>query len=228
MLQQLDQTLTLALNGSQSLYLDAIATSISATATWLPVAVLFFYVIVRCNNLRNILTILCALALCIFLADQVASSVCKPLVCRYRPSNDPALMYSVDVVNAYRGGRYGFFSSHAANTFAVATFVCLLIRHRALTLWLFSWALLNCWSRVYLGVHYVGDLLTGILWGSLVGYGIYRLLLALTPDLQGRRHYFASRQGFTVSGYSRASVYLFIIGIALTYLCISFSALLNA
>ena len=90
-------------------------------------------------------------------------------------------MYLVDVVNDYRGGKYGFFSSHAANTFAVATFMSLLVRYRAFTLTLVSWALLNCWSRVYLGVHYVGDIAAGILWGLFVGYAVYWLFRRLVP-----------------------------------------------
>lgn len=171
----MDTALTLFFNGSQSLYLDGIAWTATQTSTWLPLALVLLYVVIRSNDLRGILFFVVGLSLSILLADQVASSVFKPLVARWRPSHNPDIMYLVDVVRGYRGGSYGFFSSHAANTMAVATFVSLVMRSKRLALWLGTWVLLNCWSRVYLGVHYVGDLLTGLLWGAMVGYAIFRL-----------------------------------------------------
>ena len=119
-----------------------------------PLSILLFYLIIRNNDLPGIGGTPLALGLCILLADQMASTVFKPWVGRFRPTNDPSLMYAVDVVNGYRGGKFGFFSSHAANTMAIATFLSLLVRQKSLSLWLYSWALLNCWTRVYLGVHY--------------------------------------------------------------------------
>ena len=148
MFTHIDQILTLWLNGSHSLYVDGIAWAATHTVTWIPTMIVLVYVIVRNNNLSGMATVILSLGLCILLADQVASTICKPLVARFRPTNDPFIMYSVDVVNAYRGGNYGFFSSHAANTTAVATFLSLIIRHRPLTWCVYSWALLNCWTRV--------------------------------------------------------------------------------
>jgi undecaprenyl-diphosphatase len=103
----------------------------------------------------------------------MASGICKAYFERLRPARDLDLLHHIDIVGTYRGGMYGFFSSHAANTFAVATFVALLVRSRGLTLSLYSWALLNCWTRLYLGVHYFGDILVGVLWGLLVGISLY-------------------------------------------------------
>ena len=96
---------------------------------------------------------------------------------RWRPTHDPQIGILVDVVNGYRGGNYGFFSAHAANTFSLAVFFSLLTRNRILSYFLISWSLVNCWTRMYLGVHYPGDILVGLLWGGLVGYGVYRLYL---------------------------------------------------
>lgn len=215
---QLDQSLTLLLNGSHSLYADGLAWTLTQTVTWLPVAVVLLYVLIRNNELRGVVAAVAGIALCVLLADQVASSVFKPLVERWRPSNDPYIMYAVDVVNGYRGGRYGFFSSHAANTVAVATFVSLVVRFRPLTWWLASWALLNCWSRVYLGVHYVGDLTVGVLWGLAVGWGIYSLMRRYTPALIARQQTYGARPNFTRAGYSTASLHLLIAGLGLSYL----------
>lgn len=172
-LVHLDQTLTLAINGSHSLWLDGFALAVTATITWLPAALVLIYVIIRHGEMKEILLTILAIGLCILLADQIASGLFKPLVARPRPTQDALLMLRVDVVGDYRGGAYGFFSSHAANTFAVATFVGLLIRHRLLGLMMTVWALLNCWSRIYLGVHYLGDVLVGICCGILVGWLVY-------------------------------------------------------
>ena len=108
MLEQLidiDTRLTLALNGSDSLFLDGLAVTLTATLTWLPAALVLFYVLVKNNDTVTLILTLLALALCILVADQVASSVFKPLVARYRPAGDPSLMHLVEVVAGYRGGR---------------------------------------------------------------------------------------------------------------------------
>ena len=96
-------------------------------------------------------------------------TVFKPLVARWRPTHNPYLQDAVDIVNGYRGGPYGFFSSHAANTFVVATFLSPVFRRRSITLSLFGWAVLSCWTRVYLGAHYIGDLAVGALFGLAIG-----------------------------------------------------------
>mgnify|MGYP002511582507 FL=1 len=135
--------------------------------------VYLLYMVLKNNSRRNAITVLLFVGLCILLADQMASGICKPYFERLRPARDLDLLHHIDIVGEYCGGMYGFFSSHAANTFAVATFVALLVRSRGLTLSLYSWALLNCWTRLYLGVHYLGDILVGILWGLLVGISLY-------------------------------------------------------
>jgi len=102
MLLHLDEILTLALNGSSCLYMDGLAWAATQTSTWMLVAVMLMYVIIRNNELSGVVVTLLGLALCILVADQVASTVFKPLAARYRPTNDPFLMYSIDVVNGYR------------------------------------------------------------------------------------------------------------------------------
>lgn len=212
---ELDQRLTLFLNGSDSLFWDGVARTATHTATWIPLAVVLLYVIIRNNDARNIGLILLSMGLCVLIADQVASGICKPLFARYRPAQNPSIMYLVDIVDGYRGGKYGFFSSHAANTFSLALFVSLLIRHKALTCGLISWALLNCWTRVYLGVHYVGDLLVGTIFGSAVGVLIYFLFKKVSkleideshrPEIQ------------TSTGYSPDDAHLLLSALLLSYI----------
>ena len=158
-----DKELLLKLNGGDSLWMDGFMWVATSTYIWIPLAVILAYVIFRNNRLKESLLILLALAVVITLADQIASGICKPFFERFRPTQDPDLMYNVDIVNGYRGGRYGFISSHAANTFAVAIFVSLLIKDKILSFILLIWALLNSYSRIYLGVHYCGDILFGIM-----------------------------------------------------------------
>ena len=106
-LLNIDTQLTLLLNGSESTMLDWFALTATATSTWLPLAVLLLYVVIRGNKWQNVLIVILSIALAITLADQLASGVCKPLVARLRPSQDPLLSGVIDIVGDYRGGRYG-------------------------------------------------------------------------------------------------------------------------
>ncbi|MBO5699124.1 MAG: phosphatase PAP2 family protein [Bacteroidaceae bacterium] len=174
-LLNLDTQLTLFFNGSDIAVVDQLAIIATKTITWIPLALVLLYVIGRSNHWKNVCIVVIAIALAITMADQVASGLFKPLVARLRPSHEPSLQGIIDIVNNYRGGRYGFFSSHAANTCAVATLLSLLFKYKPLTVTLYSWTLLNCWTRVYLGVHYVGDLLVGLIWGFCVGIIVYAI-----------------------------------------------------
>ncbi len=221
----MDTALTLFFNGSQSLYLDGIAWTATQTSTWLPLALVLLYVVIQANDLRGIFYFVLGVAVSILLADQVASSVFKPLVARWRPSHNPEIMYLVDVVRGYRGGSYGFFSSHAANTMAVATFVSLVMRSKWLAAWLGSWVLINCWSRVYLGVHYVGDLFTGLVWGTLVGYGIYRFHHYLCKKYQTTNSSDNASPFVSPYTYSSQQQHLLCAALLITYFYIAFKAL---
>jgi undecaprenyl-diphosphatase len=111
----------------------------------------------------------------IALCDQIASGVFKPMFHRFRPTHHPDFKDWVDVVSGQRGGRYGFISSHAANTFGLSTFVSLLFRNRLLSFTLFLFALLTAYSRIYLGLQFVSDVVVGALVGILAGYAVYRI-----------------------------------------------------
>lgn len=172
----MDATLTLLLNGSENLYLDSIAMLATKAWVWLPLYCAIFYVLVREHDFRTFIYLVFGLAVTILLCDQVSSSIVKPLVARPRPSHAPEIAHLVDVVNGYRGGSYGFFSSHAANTMGITTYLSLSFRHRRTTFTLGAWTLLNCWTRVYLGVHYVGDIMVGLLFGAIVGWAMHEAL----------------------------------------------------
>lgn len=186
---ELDKQLLLAVNGSQSLFLDGLVVTLTTATTWIPLYVSLFYLVLRNNEtIQKILLILGCVALCLIVAGSLDDMIVKPLVARWRPSHDPEIGMLVDVVNDYRGGNYGFFSAHASNTFSLAVFFSLLVRSRLLTLFLIGWSLVNCWTRMYLGVHYPGDILVGMLWGGTVGTCVWylqRRLSGTTPTGQG-------------------------------------------
>ena len=123
----------------------------------------------------EIVLVLLAIVLTITLCDQFASHVCKPLFTRFRPTHHPDFMNEVKTVFGYRGGRYGFISSHAANAFGFAMFLTLLFRNRWLGFTLFFWATVNAYSRIYLGVHFLTDIIPGIIAGLFFGYIVYKL-----------------------------------------------------
>ena len=121
------------------------------------------------------LYVVAGIALCILLADQLSSSLLKPLVARLRPTHNPEISDLIHTVRGYRGGLYGFVSSHAANAFAFAVFTSLVIRNRYYALTIALWAVLSAYSRIYLGVHYVGDVVCGAILGVLVALVVYRV-----------------------------------------------------
>lgn len=194
-----DQELLLKINGSDSLFWDGFMWVATSTYIWVPVAAALLYVIFKNNKLKEALLIIVSLALVITLADQISSGFCKPFFARFRPTQDPELMYLIDIVNGYRGGRFGFTSSHAANTFAVAVFVTLVIKSWSLGVILFIWAALNAYSRMYLGVHYPGDILFGTLTGIGAGILVYVLYNYIKKRFLNHPRYISNQ--YTSSGY---------------------------
>lgn len=204
-LETFDRAALLAVNGSDSLYLDRVAHVLTTAVTWVPFYISLLCIVVKNNDtMRKILTIVACAGLCVLLAGTVDDTIVKPLVARWRPTHDPVIGSMVDVVDGYRGGRYGFFSAHAANTFSIAVFFCWLIRSRVLSVALIIWSLTNCWTRLYLGVHFPGDILVGLIWGFIVGSAVYYLHYRLTRYQKSNYRMISSH--YTSGGYETRDV----------------------
>lgn len=179
---EVDTALLLYINSFYSAFGDIFIPIYTEKLTWLPLYVaLIYYVVKRWG--RNAWWIIAAMILCVGLADFISSSILKPLVERPRPSRVPELEGILHLVNGYRSGRFGFVSSHAANTIGLSFLFGLLSRDRLNTAVLFVWAFLNCYSRMYLGVHYPGDILGGAIVGMLMAWLVYVTLKRVRPAI---------------------------------------------
>lgn len=221
---EIDRQLLLLLNGSDSVFFDKLIMALTSGFTWIPLYLALLYVVVKNNETTaQILLIIGCAVLCIALADGVADFIAKPYFQRWRPSNDSVIKYAVKVVDNVRGGDYGFFSAHAANTFSLAVFFSLLIKDRLLTLTLVFWSLLNCYTRMYLGLHYPLDILAGLLWGMVAGVLSYLVWWKVYYKISPNIHYISSQ--YTSSGYSLTDVRSIIMVFVFILVYATFSAL---
>lgn len=175
-LSDIDARLLLIVNGAHSPFFDAVMWCISGRWIWIPFYAVLAYLLFRRMSWKRASICLVTIGLIILAADQTCATLIRPEIGRLRPANlNNPLSSFVHVVNGYRGGRYGFPSCHAANTFALAVFMSLVIRHKWFTVMMFSWAFIVSYSRMYLGVHYFGDLFCGATIGSLFAVLFYYL-----------------------------------------------------
>ncbi len=177
-----DQSLFLFLNGLHTSWLDPVMIYISKTWTWVPLYLFLVVMVWRDGGWRRLVWYLLCAGLVILLADRLSVLAFKDVVQRLRPSHEPLLAGQVYLPTGHRGGLYGFVSSHAANTCGIALLSALWIGRRWVSCLLLGWVVLVCYSRIYLGMHYPGDLLCG----ALLGGGVAAALLLLMKWL-GRR-----------------------------------------
>lgn len=214
----LDRQLLLLLNGSDSLFLDGLVRTLTAATTWIPLYIALLYLVLKNNDrYQKVLLIVGCAGLCVFLAGSIDDLFIKPAVARWRPTHDPVIGINVDTVNSYRGGRFGFFSAHASNTFSIAIFFVLLVRCKLLTVSLVFWSLVNCWTRLYLGVHFPSDILVGLLWGGVVGTAVWYLYLRLSKPYSPDASYVSTQ--YTSTGYELRDIHVVVCVLAFTLVC---------
>ena len=171
-----DKTLLMVFNGSHCPYVDRLAVTLTCGYMWIPLYIALLLLVI--NNHKTVVQISLVIGmalLAIVLSEGMADLIVKPLIARLRPIHDILMQDSVQVVNNYRAEGYSFFSAHASNTMAVAVFFSLLVKDRLFACTLITWALVNCWTRLYLGVHYPSDIIVGMVWGSVSGLFAYTM-----------------------------------------------------
>ena len=176
-LQQFDAGIFSAINGWHAAYFDSFMWLVTKIATWIPMILMLLYLLYFKKGWRKTVAVVLAIALVILIADQVSASIIKPLVERARPSHNESLQSTIHIVNGYRGGPFGFVSSHAANCFGIALLLAMIFKYRLFTWTMVVWATLMCYSRIYLGVHYPGDIVCGAILGFLAAWLVYRIFV---------------------------------------------------
>jgi len=181
-LVEYDRALFLFLNGLNNSTLDFIMFWISDSKIWIPFYLLLLYFLYKEYGFKGVLFASVMVVIAVALADQASVKLFKNVFMRYRPSHNLEIKDMVHIVNEYRGGMYGFVSSHAANSFVIATTVGMLLRNKKALLALWLWAALISYSRIYLGVHYPSDIIGGAILGITIGYVIYSFGGSYVPE----------------------------------------------
>lgn len=206
----LEEGVFLALNRAGSPFWDDAMWTYTGIITWMPMALFIIYILLRNQQLKEGILILGCIALVLIFSHLLSASFFKPLFKRHRPTHHHDYMNIVNIVNGFRGAPYGFISGHATNSFGLAVFFALLFRNRLVTISMLFWAALNSYSRIYLGVHFISDIVAGLIFGSLVGFLIYQLYVWI------RLHFFeVATVKKKKSIYSKKSGNILAVGIIL-------------
>lgn len=204
-IQDMDMQVLSLFNGSDNIMLDQMVQILTSGLTWIPLYVMLFFVVMRNNETMGQIALVVGSAIfCVLFADGLVDGIIKQLAERWRPSNDPTFKYMVQVVDDIRPKGYSFCSAHAANTMSLAVFFSSLIRSKMLTITLVIWSLINCWTRLYLGVHYPSDILCGMIIGIIVGILVYLLYYKINLRISPKINYISNQ--YTSTGYDHDDI----------------------
>lgn len=187
-IKQLDWDIMLFLNDWGNDTVDLIFNIITYKYYAIPLYLYLLFILYKKLSRRELAILLITVVILIAASDQIAMLFKNTLVQRLRPFREPALDGLISKVGK-SGGTYGFYSGHASNAMALAVFMWNILKqsHKAIAIFLFIWALLVAYSRVYLGVHYPGDVLMGIFMGTIIGWLGYRLYAFILNSLSRKR-----------------------------------------
>lgn len=216
-----ERDLFLSLNKHHTEYWDTFMWIYSSKEVWLPMAIAGLVVFVYKIKWREALILLLCAGLIGLLCDFVSAQFIKPYFERLRPSQHPAFEHCVELVKGRKGGLYGFISNHAANGFGVVTFTSLLFRYRYMTMTMLLWTTITCYSRIYLGVHFISDIVGGAIWGTLIGFLVYYIYLT------SRRYILkVPKEELRTPVYSKYRANVLIVTILMTILFIAIYSLI--
>ncbi len=168
-----DTQLFIFFNGIHSPFWDNVMWWISGSKSWIPFYLIIIAVIIY-QKRKGAILVLLFIALLVFLTDQSSVHLFKNVFQRLRPCHTPELQDIIHLVKNKCGGQFGFVSSHASNTFGIAAFLAFLFKNKAFGVFIFFWALIVSYSRIYLGVHFPLDVFCGGLLGLIIGFAVYK------------------------------------------------------
>lgn len=183
---EFDKHLMLLLNGWHSPFFDFLMPVITNKYTGIPIYLAILVILFRKTDMKKLLIAVAAILVTFALCDSLSVALFKETFQRLRPGWDPQIMDQVRMLE-YKGGQYGFVSSHAANMFGLATITSLLIKNRIYTALIFFWAALVGYSRIYVGKHFPADVVCGAIFGMIVGYLVYKGTIWLCDYFRKRR-----------------------------------------
>ena len=181
----IDSYITQYINGFHNDFFDSFMFTFSGKFIWIPMYAMILPLLFGKFKVKTGLIFLFCLIISIVITDQLCGSFFRPLFERLRPANpENPISEFIHIVNNYRGGRYGFPSCHASNSFALASFLCFTVKGSKFVLFILLWAIINSYTRLYLGVHYFGDLTVGAIIGVIVGISMYYLSSFLSSKIE--------------------------------------------
>lgn len=179
--EEIDQNIVVAINSCHTPFLDELMWWISARITWIPLYLIVFYLAFKRLKKQDLILFIILVISSVILTDLISVHIFKNVFLRYRPSHnllikDQLHYYQIKPNEFYKGGDYGFISSHASNFFAFATATILILKneYKNLKWYLIPIGILICFSRVYLGVHYISDVLVGSFIGALISFLLFK------------------------------------------------------
>ncbi len=179
---QKDKELLIFLNNLGTEQWDTFWLLVTNKRTWIPLFLLLIYLIIKSFDKKRILVILITIAILVTFTDQFTNLI-KYSFERLRPCNDLSITNQLRILKQSQS--FSFFSAHASNSFGVTTFLYLLLRKNFKWIgWLFIWPVLFAYSRVYIGMHFPSDILVGMLFGLLSGWGFYKITLKILNRIQ--------------------------------------------